>query len=53
MLVHWPDTLVSGTAVVGSLFCKRKAILSDRFKGIDSGNKCVSFSNNILLKQII
>lgn len=37
-----PDFLVSGTSVVGGLFCLRKSILSDRFKGIDANNKIVS-----------
>lgn len=41
-LIIYPDQLISGTTVVGSLFCLRKAILSDRFKGIASGNKIVS-----------
>ncbi|XP_037811441.1 DNA replication ATP-dependent helicase/nuclease DNA2 [Lucilia sericata] len=34
-----PDTLISGTSVVGSLFCRRKAVLQDRFRGIDANNK--------------
>ncbi|XP_075155444.1 DNA replication helicase/nuclease 2 [Haematobia irritans] len=34
-----PDWLISGTTVVGSLFCRRKAVLQDRFKGIDPTNK--------------
>lgn len=37
-----PDFLVSGTSVVGGLFCMRKSILSDRFKGIDANSKIVS-----------
>lgn len=42
-IITSPDFLVSGTSVVGSLFCARKAILSERFKGIDgSDNKIVS-----------
>lgn len=36
-----PDMLISGTTVVGGLFCMRKAILSDRFTGIDFNNKMV------------
>lgn len=38
-----PDMLISGTTVVSGLFCIRKAVLSDRFSGIESGNKIVSF----------
>lgn len=37
-----PDFLVSGTSVVGGIFCMRKSILSDRFKGIDANSKIVS-----------
>lgn len=39
-VIH-PDCLISGTTVVGSLFCRRKAVLQDRFKGIDPNNKVV------------
>lgn len=38
LLVINPDTLVSGTSIVSTLFCMRKAILNERFKGIDKGN---------------
>lgn len=41
MIVVSPDFLVSGTSVVGSLFCRRKGVLSDRYRGIDSSNKIV------------
>lgn len=44
LIVQNPDFLISGTSVVGSLFCMRKGVLSDRFKGIDSGNKVVSIN---------
>lgn len=42
-----PDTLISGTSVVGSLFCRRKAVLQDRFRGIDGNNKVVSIDRII------
>lgn len=42
MIVQNPDYLISGTSVVGSLFCQRKGVLTDWFKGIDGGNKVVS-----------
>lgn len=50
-----PDFLVSGTTVVGGLFCMRKAVLQDRFKGIEAGAKIVShthpfFSHNSNMK---
>lgn len=44
LVVVRPDFLVSGTTVVGGLFCMRKAVLQDRFKGIETGIKIVSFS---------
>lgn len=40
-----PDFLVSGTTVVSGLFCMRKAVLQDRFKGIETGMKIVSIAN--------
>lgn len=40
--ILFPDTLVSGTTVTGAVFCKRKAVLSDRYPGIDGNNKIVS-----------
>ena len=42
-IVTSPDFLVSGTSVVGSLYCARKAVLSERFKEFESNdNKIVS-----------
>ena len=35
LLVVNPDSLVSGTSVVSTLFCKRKAVLNEIFKGMD------------------
>ncbi|XP_012282374.1 DNA replication ATP-dependent helicase/nuclease DNA2 isoform X2 [Orussus abietinus] len=35
-LVNYPDTLISSTTVVGSLFCARRGIFNERFKGFDS-----------------
>lgn len=29
------DVLVSGTTIVGSLFCSRRSVLSDIYKGLD------------------
>lgn len=42
-IVTSPDFLVSGTSVVGSMFCKRKGILSDRFRGIDTDSRIVYY----------
>ncbi|EDW02974.1 DNA replication ATP-dependent helicase/nuclease DNA2 [Drosophila grimshawi] len=36
-VIH-PDLLISSTSVTGSLFCRRKAVLQDRFRGVDSAN---------------
>lgn len=44
-----PDFLVSGTTVVSGLFCLRKSILSDRFKGIDASSKLVSERSVIVI----
>lgn len=43
----YPDTLISGTTVVGSLFCRRKGILQQKFGQLDGANKYVS--KNIIL----
>lgn len=42
LLVLRPDHLVSSTSVVAGVFCKRKAVLQERWRGIDSGNVAVS-----------
>ncbi|XP_022208563.1 DNA replication ATP-dependent helicase/nuclease DNA2 [Drosophila obscura] len=34
-----PDFLVSGTTVVGSLFCRRKTVLQERFRGLQWNNR--------------
>ncbi|KAK4301412.1 hypothetical protein Pmani_026446 [Petrolisthes manimaculis] len=39
VLVVNPDFLVSGTSVVAGVFCRRKAVLNERFKGIDPPNQ--------------
>lgn len=43
LVVVRPDFLVSGTSIVGGLYCMRKAVLQDRFKGIEAGMRIVSF----------
>lgn len=42
LVVVRPDFLVSGTTTVSGLFCMRKAVLQERFKGIEAGLKIVS-----------
>lgn len=45
LIVTSPDTLVSGTTVVGSLFCARKSVLAEKFRPLDTGEAtAVSFS---------
>ena len=38
LLVVEPDRMVSGTSIVSTLCCMRKAVLNECFKGLD-GNK--------------
>lgn len=38
LIVVRPDLLVSGTSVVSSLFCCRKAVLSEKFRSIEPTN---------------
>lgn len=42
LIVLRPDHLVSSTSVVAGVFCKRKAVLQERWRGIDSANSAVS-----------
>uniref|UniRef100_A0A8D8VN64 DNA helicase n=1 Tax=Cacopsylla melanoneura TaxID=428564 RepID=A0A8D8VN64_9HEMI len=51
LIVYAPDMLISGTSVVGALFCMRKSILADLFKGIDSGSSIMVLG--ILLHQFL
>ena len=39
LLVLHPDCLMSGTSVVAGVFCRRKAVLNELFKGYDPPNK--------------
>ncbi|KOB78642.1 DNA2-like helicase [Operophtera brumata] len=45
LLVLRPDHLISSTSVVAGVFCKRKAVLQERWKGIDSANTAALTSN--------
>lgn len=42
LLILHPDHLISSTSVVSGVFCKRKAVLQERWRGIDSANTAVS-----------
>ncbi|KAG8226891.1 hypothetical protein J437_LFUL005650 [Ladona fulva] len=46
LLVEHPDILIAGTSVVGSLFCPRKSVLADRFRGYESASPPPSLLNN-------
>ncbi|KAI4471143.1 dna2/nam7 helicase family [Holotrichia oblita] len=39
LLVYEPDMLLSNTAVVGALFCKRRSIFKEKFLGFEPENK--------------
>ncbi|XP_046738978.1 DNA replication ATP-dependent helicase/nuclease DNA2 [Diprion similis] len=52
-VVEQPDFLVSGTSVVGALFCARRGILSDRFKGIESVTDCKQGSSAMAIGSLV
>ncbi len=39
LIVVNPDLLISGTSIVSTLFCMRKAVLSERFKGGEGSSR--------------
>lgn len=48
----FPDTLISGTTVVGSLYCRRKGVLNHKFGQLEGSNNSVRMNlqfNKILL----
>ena len=50
-----PDVLVSGTAVVSALFCMRKAVMSEKFKGLEGGNRVMLVGTMVheLLQEVV
>lgn len=42
MIVTDPDYLVSGTSVVGALYCQRRGVLQERFRGVEADNKTMT-----------
>ncbi|XP_013379222.1 DNA replication ATP-dependent helicase/nuclease DNA2 [Lingula anatina] len=38
LLVINPDVLISGTSVVGTVYCMRKTLLNEKLRGCDTGN---------------
>ncbi|GAB1597754.1 DNA replication ATP-dependent helicase/nuclease DNA2-like [Argonauta hians] len=55
LLVINPDFLLSSTSVVSSLFCMRKAVLNERFKGLDKGNLYMLYGSIVhcLLQEVL
>lgn len=55
LLVFEPDLLIASTTLVGSMFCKRKAVFKEHFAGFDGGNKCMMIGNIIheLLEKVL
>ncbi|XP_075984174.1 DNA replication helicase/nuclease 2 isoform X2 [Anticarsia gemmatalis] len=51
LIVLRPDHLVSSTSVVAGVFCKRKAILQERWRGIDSAN--TAMTTGILIHELV
>lgn len=48
IIVVDPDQLISGTSIVGTLFCARKAVLSERFRGVDSSDSKIMHIGSIV-----
>ncbi|XP_063541487.1 DNA replication ATP-dependent helicase/nuclease DNA2 [Cydia strobilella] len=51
LLVLRPDRLVSSTSVVAGVFCQRKAVLQERWRGIDSANTAMTIG--ILVHELV
>ncbi|XP_016988566.1 DNA replication ATP-dependent helicase/nuclease DNA2 isoform X2 [Drosophila rhopaloa] len=53
--VSHPDFLISGTTVTGSLFCRRKSVLQERFRGLDPGNSVMLIGTLVheLLQKVL
>ncbi|XP_060065451.1 DNA replication ATP-dependent helicase/nuclease DNA2-like [Ylistrum balloti] len=55
LIVVNPDRLLSGTSVVSGVFCMRKSILNEKFKGCDKGNVQMLYGSIIhcLFQQVL
>ncbi|XP_021343498.1 DNA replication ATP-dependent helicase/nuclease DNA2-like isoform X1 [Mizuhopecten yessoensis] len=55
LIVVNPDRLLSGTSVVSGVFCMRKSILNEKFKGCDRGNVQMLYGSIIhcLFQQVL
>ncbi|KPJ03942.1 DNA2-like helicase [Papilio xuthus] len=51
LIVFRPDYLLSSTSVVAGVFCQRKAVLQERWRGIDSAN--VAMTIGILIHELV
>ncbi|XP_004928891.1 DNA replication ATP-dependent helicase/nuclease DNA2 [Bombyx mori] len=51
LLVLRPDHLISSTSVVAGVFCKRKAVLQERWRGIDSANTAMTIG--IMVHELV
>ncbi|XP_045454263.1 DNA replication ATP-dependent helicase/nuclease DNA2 [Melitaea cinxia] len=51
LLTLRPDHLMSSTSVVAGVFCKRKAVLQERWRGIDSANTAMTIG--ILIHELV
>ncbi|KAJ2942811.1 hypothetical protein O0L34_g14997 [Tuta absoluta] len=51
LLVLRPDHLISSTSVVGGVFCRRKAVLQERYRGLDAGNTAMTIG--ILIHELV
>ncbi|CAG9559095.1 unnamed protein product [Danaus chrysippus] len=51
LLVLRPDHLISSTSVVAGVFCRRKAVLQERWKGIDSAS--VTMTIGTLVHELV
>ncbi|XP_041971968.1 DNA replication ATP-dependent helicase/nuclease DNA2 [Aricia agestis] len=47
LLVLRPDHLISSTSVVAGVYCRRKAVLQERWRGIDSANTAMTIGTII------
>ncbi|CAH2052079.1 unnamed protein product, partial [Iphiclides podalirius] len=51
LIVFRPDYLLSSTSVVAGVFCQRKAVLQERWRGIDSAN--IAMTVGILIHELV
>lgn len=54
-IVKHPDLLITGTSIVGSLFCQRQAILGHLFPGVEDRNSSMLVGSLVheLLQEVL